>query len=469
MNPPRTLYRKIWDAHVVVNPPGAPAVLYIDRHYIHEVTSPQAFDGLRRRGLPVRRPGWTTAVADHSIPTSLGETAPDPQAAAQVAALEANCREFGIDCFGPGHENQGIVHVVGPELGLTRPGMIIVCGDSHTASHGALGALAFGIGTSEVEQVLATQCLLQRPSPTFRIHVSGRLAPGVGAKDLVLALIARLGTGGGAGHVLEYSGPAIRALSMEARLTVCNMSIEAGARAGLIAPDDTTFEYLAGRPFAPQGEAWEESLSGWRALPSDPDAAYDRELSLDASVVEPMITFGTTPAMAMPVTGMVPDPAALHNPEERAGLSKALAYMGFPAGKPLLGHPVDVVFIGSCTNGRLDDLRAAAAILRNRRVAAGVRVLVVPGSRRVKREAEAAGLAEVFRQAGAEWREPGCSMCLAMNGDTVPAGAWCVATSNRNFEGRQGPGSRTLLAGPAVAAAAAVTGVIADPRTLPPG
>ncbi len=466
MSTPRTLFRKIWDAHVVAQPPGAPAILYIDRHYIHEVTSPQAFYGLSRRGRKVRRPDRTVATADHSVPTGPVDGPADPQAVTQVAALETNCRRNGIVCFGPGHPHQGIVHVIGPELGLTLPGMTVVCGDSHTATHGALGALAFGIGTSEVEQVLATQCLLQVPSMTCRVEITGRLQRGVTAKDLVLAIVAALGTAGGTGYVLEYAGAAVRGLSVEERMTICNMSIEAGARAGLVAPDDTTFAYLRDRPYAPRGGAWDEAVAAWRRLPSDPDAVYDRIVSLDAVAVEPMITFGTTPAMSMPITGDVPDPDDVADAEIRQGLRKALAYMGLPAGRPLLGHSVNVVFIGSCTNGRLEDLAAAAAIFRGRRVAPGVRALVVPGSRAVKRAAEAMGLDRVFREAGAEWREPGCSMCLGMNGDRVPPGAWCVSTSNRNFEGRQGGGSRTLLAGPPAAAVAAVTGVVTDPRIV---
>lgn len=464
MSVPRTLYRKIWDAHVAVQPYEAPAILYIDRHYVHEVTSPQAFAGLQRRGLGMRRPDRTVATVDHSVPTGPLDGPADPQAAAQVAVLEANCRRHGITCFGPGHPRQGIVHVIGPELGLTLPGMTVVCGDSHTATHGAFGALAFGIGTSEVEQVLATQCLLQWPSKTCRVEIAGQLQRGVTAKDLVLVLVAALGTGGGTGHVLEYAGAAVRALSMEARMTVCNMSIEAGARAGLVAPDDITFQYLYGRPYAPRGRDWDEAMAAWRRLQSDPGAVYDRTVALDADVVEPMITFGTTPAMGMPITGIIPDPNGLGDADTRRGLRKALDYMGLPAGRPLLGRPVDAVFIGSCTNGRLEDLVAAAAVFRGRRVAPGVRTLVVPGSRAVKRAAEAADLDRVFRAAGAEWREPGCSMCLAMNGDRVPPGALCVSTSNRNFEGRQGSGSRTLLAGPPAAAAAAVTGVVTDPR-----
>jgi len=464
MSAPRTLYRKIWDTHVVIQPPEAPAVLYIDRHYVHEVTSPQAFAGLHRRGLGMRRPDRTVATADHSVPTGPADDPPDLQAAAQVAALEANCRRHSITYFGPGHPRQGIVHVIGPELGLTRPGMTVVCGDSHTATHGAFGALAFGIGTSEVEQVLATQCLLQWPSMTCRVEIAGRLRRGVTAKDLVLALVASLGTAGGTGYVLEYAGAAVRAMSMEERMTVCNMSIEAGARAGLVAPDDITFQYLCGRPHVPKGKAWEAAVAAWRRLPSDREAVYDRTIALDADAVAPMITFGTTPAMGMPITGTIPDPDRVGDADIRQGLKRALDYMGLAAGRPLLGHPVHTVFIGSCTNGRLTDLVAAAAVFRGRRVAPGVRALVVPGSRAVKRAAEAAGLDRVFRAAGAEWRKPGCSMCLAMNGDRVPPGAWCVSTSNRNFEGRQGSGSRTLLAGPPAAAAAAVTGVVTDPR-----
>jgi len=464
MNAPRTIIEKIWDAHVVTEEPGAPALLYIDLHLVHEVTSPQAFDGLRRRGLKVRRPERTLATADHNVPTTdppLPVT--DPVSAAQIAQLEANCREFGITCYSLGHERQGVVHVIGPELGLTQPGTTVVCGDSHTATHGALGALAFGIGTSEVEHVLATQCLLQRKPKRFRVEVSGALRPGVSAKDIILALIARIGVGGGTGCVIEYCGTAMRALSMEERMTVCNMSIEGGARAGLVAPDDTTFEYLAGRPFAPQGAAWDAALARWRQLTTDAGALFDKGVTLDGSALEPMITFGTSPGMGIPITAPIPQPAQAADPE---ALRKALGYMGLEGGKPLLGRPIDVVFIGSCTNGRLTDLRQAASIMRGRKVASGVRVLVVPGSQQVRREAEAAGLDSIFRAAGAEWRQPGCSMCIGMNGDQVAPGQYCVATSNRNFEGRQGPGARTLLASPLTAAACAVTGVVTDPRTL---
>ncbi|HKA90857.1 MAG TPA: 3-isopropylmalate dehydratase large subunit [Haliangiales bacterium] len=449
----KTLLEKIWDDHVVVEEPGAPAVLYIDLHLVHEVTSPQAFAGLRARGLRVRRPDRTFATMDHSVPTT-PLVALDAAGAAQLAELERNCRDFDVPLWGVGSERQGIVHVVGPELGLTRPGMTIVCGDSHTATHGAFGALAFGIGTSEVEHVLATQCLLQRKPKAFEVRFDGRPPPGVGAKDMILALIAEIGVGGGAGHVLEYSGAAVRGLDMEQRMTLCNMSIEAGARAGMIAPDETTLAYLAGRPFAPA-----EPDPRWRGLASDDGATFDRSVSIDAGRLEPMITYGTNPGMAIPIGAPVPRPAT-------ATEEKALAYMAVEPGKPLLGRRVDVVFIGSCTNGRLGDLREAARVLRGRRVAPGVRMLVVPGSRAVKRQAEAEGLDRVFRDAGADWREPGCSMCIAMNGDALRPGEVAVSTSNRNFEGRQGKGGRTHLASPLTAAAAAVTGRITDVRQL---
>ncbi|MCS6951260.1 MAG: 3-isopropylmalate dehydratase large subunit [Bryobacterales bacterium] len=467
MTQPRTIIEKIWDAHVVAEEPGAPALLYIDLHLVHEVTSPQAFDGLRRRGLKVRRPDKTLATADHNVPTT-DRSLPiaDAISARQVAQLERNCAEFGIPCYSLGSERQGIVHVIGPELGLTQPGMTIVCGDSHTATHGALGALAFGIGTSEVEHVLATQCLLQRKPKTFQVWVDGRLRPGVTAKDIILALIAKIGVGGGTGCVFEYCGPAIRALTMEERMTICNMSIEGGARAGLVAPDETTYQYLCGRPFAPRGAAWEEALARWRQLPTDEGAHYDKRVTLDASELQPMITFGTNPGMGIPITAPVPDPASAADPLERESLVKALRYMDLEPGKPLLGHPVNVVFIGSCTNSRMTDLRAAASILKGRKVHPNVRVLVVPGSQQVKRQAEAEGLHEIFKAAGAEWRESGCSMCIAMNGDQLRPGEYCVSTSNRNFEGRQGKGGRTFLASPLTAAACAVTGVVTDVRTL---
>jgi 3-isopropylmalate/(R)-2-methylmalate dehydratase large subunit len=463
----RTLLEKVWERHVVAEPPGLPAVLYVDLHLVHEVTSPQAFAGLAARGLKVRRPDLTVATADHSIPTS-DRSLPiaDELARAQVARLDRNCAEHGIPLHGMASPHQGIVHVIGPELGLTQPGMTIVCGDSHTATHGAFGALAFGIGTSEVEHVLATQTLLQRRPKTFEVRVDGRLRPGVTAKDIILALLARIGVGGGTGHVFEYAGPAIRALSMEQRMTICNMSIEGGARAGMVAPDETTFEYVAGRPYAPAGAAWEAALADWRDLPSDEGAAYDRSVTLDAGSLEPMITYGTNPGMGLPITASVPDPDRSADRATRQALAKALAYMDLRPGEPLLGRPVDVVFIGSCTNSRISDLRQAATLLRGRRVDPRVRVLVVPGSQDVKRQAEAEGLAEVFRAAGAEWREAGCSMCIAMNGDQLAPGQYAVSTSNRNFEGRQGTGGRTFLASPLTAAASALAGRIADARPL---
>jgi 3-isopropylmalate/(R)-2-methylmalate dehydratase large subunit len=468
MATPRTLVEKIWDGHVVAEERGAPAVLAIDLHLVHEVTSPQAFTGLRRRGLKVRHPERTVATADHSVPTT-PRNLPilDELAAAQVAQLEANCREFGIPLHGIGSPSQGIVHVIGPQLGLTQPGMTIVCGDSHTSTHGAFGALAFGIGTSEVEMVLATQCLLQRRPKTFEVRVDGRLAPGVTAKDVILALLARIGIAGGTGHVFEYRGEAIRALTMEQRMTICNMSIEGGARAGLIAPDDTTFEYLAGRRHAPQGPAWDAAVAAWRALPSDEGAAFDRSIALDASNLEPMITYGTNPGMGLPISGRIPDPASLDDGPQKRALEHALTYMDLRPNEAILGQPVDVVFIGSCTNGRISDLRLAAAAMRGRTVAKGVRMLVVPGSDEVKREAESEGLDEVFRAAGADWREAGCSMCIAMNGDQLSPGQVAVSTSNRNFEGRQGKGGRTFLASPLTAAASAIAGAVADPRDLP--
>ena len=462
----RTLVDKIWEAHVV-RPATAetPAVLYVDLHLVHEVTSPQAFAELRERGLRVRRPDRTLATTDHSTPTTprgRGGEIPiaDAAAAAQVRALEANCRDFGIELHALGSERQGIVHVIGPELGRTQPGMTIVCGDSHTSTHGAFGALAFGVGTTEVAHVLATQCLLQSRPRTLAVNVAGRLGAGVTAKDLILALIARIGTAGASGHAIEYRGPAVRGLSMDERMTVCNMSIEAGARAGLIAPDDTTFEYLAGRPHAPRGADWDAALARWRRLPSDPDASFDREISFDADGLAPMITFGTNPGMGIPIRGVVPDPAG------DPALARALEYMGLTPGRPLLGQPIDVVFIGSCTNSRLSDLRQAARVMAGRHVAPGVRALVVPGSQQIKAAAEAEGLDQVFQGAGAEWRESGCSMCIAMNGDRLEPQQYAVSTSNRNFEGRQGPGGRTFLASPLTAAAAAVTGRISDAREL---
>ena len=466
MSAPLTLFEKIWRSHEVL-PESAdtPAVLYVDLHLIHEVTSPQAFTVLRERGLPLRRPDRTFATMDHSTPTRTeqvfgGAPISVEAAAHQVRELERNCAAFGVELLGLGDARRGIVHIIGPELGLTQPGKTIVCGDSHTSTHGALGALAFGIGTTEVGHVFATQCLLQRKPRTLAVNVHGRLPAGVGAKDLVLAIIGRIGVSGGTGHVIEYRGETIRALEMDERMTVCNMSIEAGARAGMIAPDETTFRYLAGRPRAPQGGAWEAALEAWRQLPSDPGARFDREIDIDAATLEPMVTYGTNPGMVMAVGGTIP---------ERTGdavFAKSLAYMGFAPGERIQEHPVNVVFIGSCTNGRLSDLRTAASVLRGRKVASGVHMLVVPGSQQVKREAEAEGLDRIFIEAGAEWRESGCSMCLGMNGDLVPKGHYAVSTSNRNFEGRQGIGARTLLASPLTAAACAVRGRITDPREL---
>ena len=466
-NQPKTIIDKIWENHLVIDEPGSPAVLYIDLHLIHEVTSPQAFSGLRERGLMVKRPSQTIATMDHSIPTTpIGVPIQDAIAAKQIATLEANCREFGIELFGMDSPNRGIVHVIGPELGLTQPGMTIVCGDSHTATHGAFGALAFGIGTSEVEHVLATQCLLQTKPKTYAVNVSGRLPEGCASKDIILALLAKIGVGGGTGHVFEYRGEAIRALTMEQRMTICNMSIEGGARAGLIAPDDTTFAYIKGKKHAPKGAAWDEAVAYWRSLASDEGAAYDKEIDIDASALEPMITYGTNPGLGMKITEMIPDPMAIGNLSERQTVEKALAYMGLQAGKPLLGQPVDVVFIGSCTNSRISDLREAAAIFNGRRIAENVRVMVVPGSQDVKKQAEAEGLDRIFKDAGAEWREAGCSMCIAMNGDQLQPGQYAVSTSNRNFEGRQGKGGRTFLASPLTAAATAVTGRVTDVRSL---
>jgi 3-isopropylmalate/(R)-2-methylmalate dehydratase large subunit len=461
-----TMFQKIWERHEVVPETEAtPAVLYIDLHLVHEVTTPQAFAVLREQALRPRRPDLTLATMDHSTPT---RSVPGPDgaplvsesAARQIAELERNCAQYGIELFDMRNELRGIVHIVGPELGLTQPGKTIVCGDSHTSTHGAFGALAFGIGTTEVGHVLATQCLLQRRPKTCAVNVSGALAAGVTAKDLILALIGQVGVGGGTGHVLEYRGSAIRALGMEERMTVCNMSIEAGARAGMIAPDDTTYAYLEGRPRAPRGAAWQRALSEWSTLVSDAGATFDREVTLEGSRIEPMITFGTNPGMVIPIGACIP---------ERPGdavFNKAMSYMGFRPGEPIIDQPVNVVFIGSCTNGRLSDLRSAAQLLRGHKVARGVQMLVVPGSQQVKKAAEAEGLDRVFIDAGAEWRESGCSMCIGMNGDNVGAGQVSVSTSNRNFEGRQGPGARTLLASPLTAAASAVRGRVTDPRTL---
>jgi len=463
----KTMFDKIWQDHVVFWEPDAPAILYIDLHLIHEVTSPQAFQGLREKGLKVRKPSQTVGTMDHSIPTT-DPSIPikDAMAAAQIKKMEENCKEFGIPLHDMNSETRGIVHVIGPELGLTQPGMTIVCGDSHTATHGAFGALAFGIGTSEVEHVLATQTLLQNKPKTMKVEIEGQLQRGVTAKDIILALIAKIGVGGGTGHVIEYTGSAIRALNMEERMTICNMSIEGGARAGMIAPDDTTFDYLYGRPFAPKGKDWEQAVEKWRKLSTDEGASYDKTVSLNASELKPMITYGTNPGMGMPIDDRIPDPATIADASQQKALEKALAYMDLRPGQPLLGHPVDVVFIGSCTNSRITDLRMAAQIFRGHKVAPNVRVLVVPGSQQIKKQAEAEGLDKIFKEAGAEWREAGCSMCIAMNGDELQPGQYAVSTSNRNFEGRQGKGGRTFLASPLTAAAAAVTGQITDVRTL---
>ena len=464
---PRTLFEKIWANHLVVQESDSPAVLYVDLHLIHEVTSPQAFTGLRNRGLRVRRPERTLATMDHSTPTTpLGLPMADTQAEAQLQQLADNCAEFGIELFDMDSPQRGIVHIIGPELGHTQPGMTIVCGDSHTSTHGAFGALAFGIGTSEVEHVLASQCLLQEKPKTFEVRVEGTLERGVSAKDIILALIAKISISGGTGHVFEFTGSAMRALSLEERMTVCNMSIEGGARAGMVAPDDSTFQYLVGRDSVPKGAAWEQALAAWRELPSDPGAAYDQSITLEADELVPMITFGTNPGMGIPITEAIPDPAQTSNADVRHNLEKALDYMGLQPGQALLGQPVDVVFIGSCTNGRISDLRLAADVLRGRKVAESVRMLVVPGSQAVKQQAESEGLQQVFRAAGAEWRESGCSMCIAMNGDQIEPGQYAVSTSNRNFEGRQGKGGRTFLASPLTAAAAAVRGQISDVRTM---
>jgi 3-isopropylmalate/(R)-2-methylmalate dehydratase large subunit len=471
---PKTLFQKIWDRHVVAQEPGAPAVLYIDLHLVHEVTSPQAFTGLRARGLKVRRPDKTVATMDHGIPTRTTDpndpngrlNFADLAAQHQIKQMVQNCSDFGVPLYGLGNEKQGIVHVIGPELGFTQPGMTIVCGDSHTATHGAFGALAFGIGTSEVEHVLATQTLLQRPAKTYEVRVTGKLKPGVTAKDIILALIAKIGVGGGTGHVFEYTGEAIRGLSMEERMTICNMSIEGGARAGLIAPDETTFEYIKGREFAPTGAEWDKKLAYWKTLHSDEGAVYDKTIIIEADKLEPMITYGTNPGMGMPISGNVPDPAKAPDENAKLALKKALDYMGLEAGQPLLGHPVDVVFLGSCTNSRISDLRQAAALIKGHKIADNIKMMVVPGSGQVKKQAEAEGLDRIFKEAGAEWREAGCSMCIAMNGDQLDPGQYAVSTSNRNFEGRQGKGGRTFLASPLTAVATAITGRVTDARTL---
>ncbi|MCX6040088.1 MAG: 3-isopropylmalate dehydratase large subunit [Caldilinea sp.] len=463
----KTLFEKVWDAHVVAQDEGAPAVLYIDAHLIHEVTSPQAFGMLREQGLKVRRPDKTFATMDHAIPTRDLDIALWPaDAATQVRTLRENCEAFGVTLWDINGPIQGIVHVVGPEMGVTHPGMTIVCGDSHTSTHGAFGALAFGIGTSEVGHVLATQCLLQKKPRTMAITVDGELGTGVTAKDIILAIIAKNGAGGGAGYVFEYRGSAIRSLSMANRMTICNMSIEGGARAGMIAPDETTFAFVKGRPYAPQGEAWERAVAFWKTLGSDADALFDRELRLDASQLQPMVTYGTNPGQGVPVTGRIPLPEELEDPAERRSLLSAMEYMGLKPGQAMEGQPVDIVFIGSCTNGRIEDLREAARIVQGRRVADHIEAIVVPGSKAVKGLAEAEGLDRIFQEAGFEWRGAGCSMCLAMNDDKAGAGKYVASTSNRNFQGRQGPGARSLLMSPIMAAAAAVNGRVVDVREL---
>ncbi len=463
----KTLFEKIWDSHVVAHEENSPAVLYIDLHLVHEVTSPQAFQGLRQKGLKVRRPQQTLATIDHGIPTTPPDVPiTDQLVIKQIATLEKNCRDFNIPLMGMDSPNRGIVHVIGPELGATQPGMTVVCGDSHTSTHGAFGALAFGIGTSEVEHVLATQTLLQTRPKTMEVRIDGQLKPGVSAKDIILAVIAKIGIGGGTGHVIEYTGSAIRALSMEERMTVCNMSIEGGARAGMIAPDEKTFAYLKGRPLAPQGSAWNAAVEVWKQLATDEGAVYDQTVTINADELEPMVTYGTNPGMGVPITQPVPNPTDQTDVSTRQSLIKALDYMNLQPGQSLLGHPVDVVFLGSCTNSRINDLRQAAAVLKGRQVSKNTRMLVVPGSQRIKEQAEAEGLDKIFIEAGAEWRETGCSMCIAMNGDQLQPGQYAVSTSNRNFEGRQGPGGRTFLASPLTAAASAIAGAVADAREL---
>lgn len=460
----RTLFDKIWDAHTVDTIAGGSCILYIDRQYIHEVTSPQAFDGLRRRSINVFRPSQITASPDHNIPTADQHLpAKDPQSREQLALLEKNCAEHGIEIFRVGTPRNGIIHVVGPETGLTQPGMTLVCGDSHTSTHGALGCVAFGIGTSEVEMVLASQCVLQSKPKTMRINIEGRLRESVCSKDLILYLISKLGTGGGTGHFIEFAGAAIRSLSMEARMTVCNMSIEMGARGGMIAPDETTFTYLKGREFAPQGKEWEKAVEKWKQLKSEDDAVFDKEVTFDAADIEPMITYGTNPGMGIPVSGRIPEEKDIEM-SSRPSFMKSLAYMGFQPGQKMEGKKIDYIFVGSCTNGRIEDLRTFARYVEGKKKAPHVTAWIVPGSKQVEKQAIEEGIRDTLEAAGFELRQPGCSACLAMNEDKIPEGKYCVATSNRNFEGRQGPGARTLLAGPLVAAASAIEGVLTDPR-----
>jgi 3-isopropylmalate/(R)-2-methylmalate dehydratase large subunit len=463
----KTLFDKIWDAHLVHEAPGESSVLYIDRHLVHEVTSPQAFEGLRNTGRVVRRPEKTLAVADHNVPTKdRAKGITDPESAEQIATLERNTKDFGVEYLQMDDIRQGVVHIVGPEQGFTLPGTTIVCGDSHTSTHGAFGALAFGIGTSEVEHVLATQTLLAPKSKNMRVTVNGALHDGITAKDIALAIIAKIGTAGGTGYVIEFAGEAVRGLTMEGRMTLCNMTIEGGARAGLIAPDDVTFAYVAGRPRAPKGASFEAAVATWRQLQSDADAHFDVEITLDASEIVPMVTWGTSPEQALPVTAAVPDPATITDPGKKSGVERALAYMDLQPGMALTDVKIDRVFIGSCTNGRIEDFRAAAAIAKGRKVASHVSAMVVPGSGLVKHQAEEEGLDQIFIEAGFEWREPGCSMCLAMNADRLEPGERCASTSNRNFEGRQGRGGRTHLMSPAMAAAAAIAGHLVDVRTF---
>jgi 3-isopropylmalate/(R)-2-methylmalate dehydratase large subunit len=461
-----TLFDKIWNKHVVREIEGGPSVFYIDRHFIHEVTSPQAFDGLRKRGIPVARPQQTIATADHNVPT-LNQHLPIKEALSrlQVEKLTENCTAFGVELYGLGHPYQGIVHVIGPELGITQPGMTIVCGDSHTSTHGAFGAIAFGIGTSEVEMVLATQCLMQSKPKQMRINIDGALGKGVSSKDIILHIIAQISASGATGYFVEYAGSAIRNLSMEARMTICNMSIEMGARGGLIAPDETTFAYLQGRPFAPQGEVWETQLNKWKELHTDDDAHFDVEIYIAAGDIQPMVTYGTNPGMGIPITGHIPNELDMEE-KERPAFRKALDYMGLTAGGAIEGQKVDYVFIGSCTNSRIEDLRQVAAFVKGKQKAGDVEVWIVPGSKQVENQARAEGLHDIFAAAGFQLRQPGCSACLGMNEDKIPAGKYCISTSNRNFEGRQGQGARTLLASPLTAAAAAVTGRVTDVRTL---
>lgn len=465
MNKPRTLFEKIWDQHVVFQQENYPAVLYIDAHLIHEVTSPQAFDGLRKRGIPVARTDRTWATMDHNVPTKdQDKPIQEPLSRKQVEMLEKNCKEFGVQLYGLGHPFQGIVHIIGPELGITKPGMTMVCGDSHTSTHGAFGTIAFGIGTSEVEQVLATQTILQNKPKTMNIRIDGELGKGVTSKDIILYIISKISTAGGTGYFVEYSGSAIEKLSMEARMTICNMSIEMGARGGMIAPDETTFAYIKGRKFAPKGEDWDKAVEYWKTLKSDTGATYDKELVFDANDIEPMVTYGTNPGMGIKVTQHIPTEDMFATPSEKSGFKSALEYMGLEAGKPIAGQKVDYVFLGSCTNSRMEDYRNIAKIVKGKKKPSDVNVLVVPGSRQVQEQLKHEGLDKIFEEVGFEMRGSGCSACLGMNEDKIPAGKYCISTSNRNFQGRQGPGARTFLASPITAAAAAITGVITDVR-----